>query len=91
MKVYPKGAICTIKNTQEYFASFMGRECTILREERVRSDGEMVYEIEVQGEADTFYISHPSLKPKKFPPNVAFDSFLNKLLQPCDIDIKENV
>jgi hypothetical protein len=47
-------------------------------------DGEVSYEIEVQGETKTFRVYHENLRLKKLPPDEAFDKFLNKLKKPVE-------
>jgi hypothetical protein len=85
MREYPVGSICVIQGiTEGRWVHFNGRECTIVSNLKLWSDGEMCYEIEVQGETKTYRSSHEHLRLKKLPPDEAFDKFLNKLKKPVE-------
>jgi endogenous inhibitor of DNA gyrase (YacG/DUF329 family) len=85
MREYPVGSVCVICGIDSgRWAPFNSKECTIIVGLKLWHDGEISYEIEVQGEAKTYRVHHENLRLKKLPPDEAFDKFLNNLKQSAE-------
>lgn len=89
MKEYPVGTICVIVNlvvNKEY----NGKEVTILSPiegyvEYITGEMQKGYQVDMEYEGCQVYIDHEHLRPKKFPPDAAFDAFMTKVKSTVDV------
>lgn len=94
MQEYAIGTVCVLLDAHDFpakYKKYVGMECTIVGGLVDHGQAELQYSVSFQGEKEPWLAVHRILKPKYPPKDAAFDSFLNRLLQPCDIDEKETV
>lgn len=87
MKGYPVGSVVILQNA-ENFAELNGMEATLtgpLQERYIDILGRVytTYTTDLVHKGYKVCPKHYQVRLKRMPPNTAFNSFLNKLLQPC--------
>lgn len=85
---YAVGTLCVIVDAHPMHSKMIGRECTIVKglHRPFGEADELVYEIDIEGEAGHWYAGHHHIKPKEPPKDAKFTEFLNKLLFPLPVE-----